>query len=417
MLTMSNATRLLDYKIKRFTLFTIILFAAFPLYSVPFILYGMWKQEKWAFVLWACFMGLVGILVPPTGDFYRYTLDYEMYKGLDWEDFLLLAGLKNELMLPLISYGVSELGLHFDLSRFLYNFLGYFLLGLLYIDIVRNNPNLQNKKVALYALGFFVSLSLTTFCFRYFLSVIFFVFGAYKIVYYERKSGWWFVALAIFNHFSFLVQAIVLLFQQLNFFRFGRRMVIFFILISFLIDASFLTDLFSMLPFDFVSNYMAYLDGKWAGGFLEEHSLRYKISMYVGNSIQYVCMIVYIILYYRSIPKYNSLVNSMLFLTFLSTPFVTINGRFIIVMTYFVKVHLLKIFDGSRQMMKYLKLMFWLVMMTNLMGLWTFRWQFFISDFPMMFYSSSFQILDHTYDANWIEENVLDDGDLRKKND
>ena len=395
---------------------TSIIFLVLPLYSVPFILYGMWKQEKWAFVLWACFMGLVGILIPPTGDFYRYTMDYELYKGLDWGDFFLLAGLKNELMLPLISYGISELGLYFDLSRFLYNFLGYFLLGFLYVGIVRNNPNLQDKKIALYALGFFVSISLATFCYRYFLSAIFFVFGAYRIVYKKRKNGWWFVALAIFNHFSFLIQAIVLLFQQLNFFRFGRKMVIFFILVSFLIDASFVTRLFDMLPFDFVSHYMAYLDGNWAGDFLEEHSLRYKIVMFIGNSIHYVCMLIYIILYNRSLPKYNSLVNSMLFLTFLSTPFVTINGRFLAVMIYFVKVYFLEIFDGSRQMLKYLKVMFWLVMISNLMGMWGFRRQFAISDFPMMFYSSSFQILAHTYDANWIDDNVSEDGNLLQIN-
>ena len=364
--------------------YTTVLFLIFPLYSVPLIIYGMWKYEKWAFVLWAFFMGLVGILVPPTGDFYRYTMDYELYKGLEWGDFLLLAGLKNELMLPLISYGIGELGLHFDLSRFLYNFLGYYLLGLLYLDIVKHNPNLQRGKIALYALGFFVSFNLTTFCYRYFLSAILFVYGAYYVVYKERKAGWGLVALAIFNHFSYIIQALALLFQQMHFFRFGRKTVIFLIVVSLFVDTSFIVSLFSALPFDFVSHYMAYLDGHWAGDFWEERSLQYKINMFVGNAIQYVCMLVYIILYYRSAPKYNSLVNSMLFLTFLSTPFVTINGRFIIVMTYFVKIHLLKIFDGSRQMLKYLKIMFWLMMLSNLMGLWGQRRQLAISDVTMM---------------------------------
>ena len=392
--------------------YTTVLFLIFPLYSVPLIIYGMWKYEKWAFVLWAFFMGLVGILVPPTGDFYRYTMDYELYKGLEWGDFLLLAGLKNELMLPLISYGIGELGLHFDLSRFLYNFLGYYLLGLLYLDIVKHNPNLQRGKIALYALGFFVSFNLTTFCYRYFLSAILFVYGAYYVVYKERKAGWGLVALAIFNHFSYIIQALALLFQQMHFFRFGRKTVIFLIVVSLFVDTSFIVSLFSALPFDFVSHYMAYLDGHWAGDFLEERSLRYKINMFVGNAIQYVCMLVYIILYYRSAPKYNSLVNSMLFLTFLSTPFVTIKGRFIIVMTYFVKIHLLKIFDGSRQMLKYLKIMFWLMMLSNLMGLWGQRRQLAISDVTMMLCSSSFQVLRHTYDSNWIENNVSEDGDL-----
>ena len=276
----------LHFKVSREAFLTVFIFFCFPLCSVPLIIRGMWKQEKWAFVLWACFMGLVGILIPPTGDFYRYTMDYELYKGLEWGDFLLYAGLKNELMLPLISYGISALGLNFDLTRFLYNFLGYYLLGLLYLDIVRNNVHLQNRRVALYALGFFISLNLATYCYRYFLSAVFFVYGAYQVVYKGHKSGWWLVGLAIFNHFSYLAQALILLFQQMRFFRFGRKTVIFLIAFSFLVDASFVTKLFSSLPFDFVSYYMVYLDGKWAGDYLEEHSWRYRLNIMIGNLIQ-----------------------------------------------------------------------------------------------------------------------------------
>ena len=50
------------------------------------------------------------------------------------------------------------------------------------------------------------------------------------------------------------------------------------------------------------------------------------------------------------------------------------------------------------------------------MGLWAFRRQFAISDIPMMLNSSSFQVFTHTYDTNWIEENVLEDGSYRKIN-
>ena len=63
-------------------------------------------------------------------------------------------------------------------------------------------------------------------------------------------------------------------------------------------------------------------------------------------------------------------------------------------------------------MLKYLKIMFWLMMLSNLMGLWEQRRQLAISDVTMMLCSSSFQVLRHTYDSNWIENNVSEDGDL-----
>lgn len=404
-----------SFKVSKDTYWAIIIFIIFPLYSVPLIIKGMWKQKKWAFVLWAIFMGLIGILVPPTGDFYRYTMDYEMYKGLDWNDFWLLASLKNELMLPLISYFISKLSLNFDISRFIYNFLGYFLLGLTYLDIVHNNVYLQylkSKKNAIYALGFFIFFSFSVFCFRYYLSAMFFLYGAYLVVYKKKKCGWWLVGLAIFNHLSYVVQAVALLLQQCHFFKFGKKTVVFLVLISFCLDSSFIIEIFNLLPLEFVSQYMVYLDGYWAGDFLENHSWKYKLLMFITNLVQYFCILVYILQYRKADRNYVSLTNAMLLLTTISTPFVTINGRFLVVMMYFVKVHLLVIYDNTKKMRKYLMILFWLTMLSNMLGIVGFRRQIQVSDLSILFYSTSFHVLNHTYDTDWIDRNVSEDGDI-----
>ncbi len=405
-----------SFKIPRLFFCSILLLLLLPLYSVPLIVYGMWKQRKWAFVLWALFMGLMGILVPPTGDFYRYTMNYELYKGLEWNDFLLVFFLQKDLMLPILSFFINELGLHFDLSRFLYNFFGYYFLGILYLDIIQNNHLLRGKKVALYALGFFIAFNLSIFCFRYFLSAIFFVYGAYQIVYKNKKSGWCFVGFAIFNHMSYIIQTVALILQQMHFFRFGRKVVILLIFISFFLDSSLIIKIFTFLPVDFVSSYMIYLDGYWAQDFLEDHSWKYKMQMFVGNLIQYFCVLIYIMQYKKSNKKYTSLTNSMLLLATVTTPFATINGRFLAVMMYFIKVHLLVAYDNTRRMFKCLVVMFWLTMLSNVMGLWGFRRQLAVSDFPILLYSTSFHILNHTYDSNWIDQNVSGDGDILKIN-
>lgn len=412
----TESPKSLSFKVSKECLVAVVLFIILPLYSTPLIIYGMWKQKSWAFILWALFMGLIGILVPPTGDFYRYAMDYEMYKGLEWSDFLFVALLQKDLMLPLLSFFIGELGLHFDLSRFLYNFIGYYLLGILYLDIIQNNLYLHRKKVALYALGFFVSFNLSIYCFRYFLSAIFFVYGAYQIVYKSKKLGWCFVGLAVFNHMSYVIHTAALILQQMHFFRFSRNLVIILIFLSFFLDSSLIIKTFTFLPVDFVSTYMIYLDGYWAQNFLEDQSWKLKMQMFVGNLIQYFCVLIYVAQYKNSGKKYTSLTNSMLLLATITTPFATINGRFLAVMTYFIKVHLLVAYDNTRKMFKYLVVMFWLTMLSNVMGLWGVRRQLAISDFPILFYSSFFHILNHTYDSNWIHQNVSGDGDLLQVN-
>lgn len=403
-------------KISKEATITTLIFIVLPLYSVPFIIYGMWKRKKWAFTLWAIFIGLLGILFPPVADLYRYTMDYELYKGLDWNTFVIIASIKRDLMLPIISYFIGNLELNFDLYRLLYNFLGYYLLGLIYLDIVNRNINLQKKKVLIYALGFFISFNIAIYCYRYFLSAIFFLYGAYQIVYKKKKYGWIFIVLAVFNHLSYIVQTVALILQRMHFFKFSKRLVIFLFIISFFIDSSIITYIFNQLPSNFVSSYVDYVEGQWAGDYLEEHSWRYKLQLFINNLIIYFCAIIYILQYNKCNKKYSSLPNAMILLATVTTPFVTISLRFLAVAMYFIKVHLLTIYDGSLSFYKYLKIMFWLTMITNLMGLWGYRRQIYISDYHMLLYSSSIHILRHTYDSNWMNENISDDGDMLKVN-
>ena len=403
-------------KVSQEATITTLVFIVLPLYSVPFIINGMWKRKKWAFTLWALFMGLLGILFPPAADFYRYTMDYELYKGLDWNTFIVIASIKRDLMLPIISYFIGNLGLNFDLYRLLYNFIGYYLLGLIYLDIVNRNINLQKKKVLIYALGFFISFNISAFCHRYFLSAIFFLYGAYQIVYKEKKYGWIFIVLALFNHLSYIVQTVALILQRMHFFKFGKKLIIFLFVISFFIDESIITYIFNQLPSNFVSSYIDYVEGQWAGDFLEEHSLRYKLQLFINNLIIYFCAFIYILQYNKCDRKYTSLPNAMILLATVTSPFVTISFRFLTVAMYFIKVHLLTIYDGSLNFYKHLKIMFWLTMITNIMGLWGSRRQFYISDYHILLYSSSVQILNHTYDSNWINENISEDGGMLKIN-
>lgn len=135
----------------------------------------MVRTEKWAFYLWAIFMGLLGMLYPPTGDFYRYQMDFYKYQGLDFNTFLFVVGVDFNFFLSFLSYFVGKLGLNFDITRFIYNFIAYSILGKLFIDIVYSNLNIKHcsNKSKFKILLLLFSFTIATYLYRYGLSSIF----------------------------------------------------------------------------------------------------------------------------------------------------------------------------------------------------------------------------------------------------
>lgn len=399
-------------RVKKSTIFTTFLFFLLPLYSLPFIIIEMMNLKKWAFILFALFMGLIGILWPPTGDFYRYTIQSYAYKDLDWIQFWFMAILQRDLMLPIVTWITGELNFQFDITRFIYNFWGTYLLGMLFLDIISINPKLKEKPYRYFALGFFIPIMLCTFCYRYYLSQMFFIYGAYQIIFKEKKRGWLFVILSIFNHMSYFVQALVLFAQQKGFFKFKKKVIIAIVLCSFLIDGQYISKLFYLLPSTIVENYIAYIEGEWAGNFVENLSWKEKIARYITTIISNASIIIYVIIYDKLPKSKASLTNSLLFITILATPFVVIHDRFLSVAILAAKTTFLYFYNGTKKMKRCLYIMFLLVMLTNTITLLHSRKRISISDFPMMTYSSFYHIITHTYDSKWIESNVNTDGSI-----
>ncbi len=406
------AERINNYRyIKKNTIATMVLFFIYPIAAIPFIVQGMLNNKRWAFVLWAFFMGLLGLLYPPTGDLYRYTTDFLSVKGVSWAEFKFFLTLKQDWLLPYISYIIGKLGLNFDLSRFIYNFVSYLLLGLLYTDITDSNPHYSKKNAVLF-LGTFIIFSIGAYTIRFSASTVLFAYGAYNVVYKSKKSGWIFVILAFVNHLTFIVFAIALLFHKSRSLAFSKKLVIFLIIFSFTVDSSSLIKLFSFLPLDIIDHYSIYLDGYWAKEYLNDHSFLYRLQMTITSLVSYAAAIIYILTY----DKYNkgiTLVNSVLLLTTLVTPFATIATRFVGVLFIFIKIHFLSIYKNTKSYKKYLMALFLLTMFSNAMGLWASRRQLAVSDIKIIAYSSVPQILTHTYSEKWINSIVYDNGDFK----
>lgn len=390
----------------------VILFIVYPLAAVPFIFSAMLNRKKYGFILYGFFMGLLGMLLPPTGDFYRYTKDFFLIERMDWQQFVIFVSLKLNVLLPYISFIISKFGLNFDFTRFLYDSTSYILLGLLYLKILKSNQNIKKKDWML--LIIFIGFGFVTFLFRFFFAMVLFLYGAYQIIYFNKRSGWIFMILSILSHLTFIIFVFGFVMSRFNLFNLKKQFVLVLCIVSLFIDASAITYLLNFLPIEMVDHYMNYIDGKWAGDFLEDHSLKYRLMLLFGSGIIYCSVVIYYLLYKKFIGKERSLSNYILIMVAISSPFVTINGRFLIVFFYNFKMLFLKYYENNKFFRKCKYILLILVISSIVSDLWSNRRQWNLGDGQMIFYSSCPTILMHSYTERWIDQRVSGDGDFKK---
>lgn len=400
-------------RIKKNLLFTFVLFIIYPLGSLPFIIHAMIHRKKYGFIFFGLFMGLIGVLIPPTGDFYRYTEDAQIIKNFSWDDFFLFASLKFDFFLAYLSYFITHLNINFDFSRFIYNSIGYILWGLMYLKLINSNKQISKKENIVF-LAIFIPVTLTTFLFRFFFSMILFLYGSYEIILYKNKKGWIYVIFSVFSHASFVIFFIGLILSQFKFLIINRNYILVLCLMALCLDSNVMIYLLNYLPLDFVNHFMEYLDGKWAGDFLEEHSLKYRIMLFMGNSIAYATILIYYFIYNKMNKEKLALSNYILFTVVLSIPFVTINGRFLIVFLYNFKIIFMQVYRNDRLFRKCRDILLILAVLSTLTGLWSVRREWNLGDGSILLFSSFPTIISHTYSEKWISEHVYQNGDFVK---
>ena len=401
----------MNFTCKKQTLLTVLFFVILPLYSTPLVIKGMFNGKKWAFVLWACLMGFIGILYPPSGDLYMYTQDFLLYKECNLSSFIELQKLNFDFILPFISFCLGKLGMPFDLSRFLYNSVGYYLMGNMFLTICDTNKYLKgDKNIYLYALLSFLTISFSLYLFRFFFSMIVFAYGVYKIVYQDKKYGYVFLLFSCLNHFSFFIFVFVFVLSRLHFFYFHKVTLIILILFIFFVDDSWAISLFQYFPIEIIDRFIVYLDGYWAGEFLNDFSIRYRIMVFLQSFIVYVGCYVYYVSYNKRNVRYCSHINACLLLVLIVSPFATMYGRFLMVLLRLIKVNFLTFYDGSRFMKRNLMILFYSAMLSNVVSLWSIRRGLEVSELSLLLYANSYQIISHSYDEVWILNNIDIDG-------
>lgn len=391
-----------------------VLFVVYPLIAMPVVIWGIFNKKKYCFTYLAAFMGLTAVLYPPYGDVYRYTLDFLLYKQLDFYTFIILSGLKFDFLLSYLAYGLGELDMNFDLYRFIYSFVGYQLLFNIFNSVVERNRYLQEKKV--YRAFFILYFSLfvfTSFSFRFGFSTILYVYAVYKLIYIGSNKGWLYMLLAVINHFSFAVFFILLLGVKKNLFERSRKFLLFCIVISFCFDNGLiLENVMKILPLQesLLNHMMEYVNGNADQNLYADRPLTAKIGSMIG------IISLYPVMYYSY--KFHqknilfSVIIQMFVLLACTAPFLVVYQRYAQITIVLFVLYFSAQYTHTLSERKCLKVILTFCLFSFLFHLYTIRKVLYASEEYKLLYSSFPVMINYSYDEKWLYNNVSQEGDL-----
>lgn len=385
----------------------IFLFILYPVVALPFICSEIIRGRRYAFTLLALFIAWLGFLYPPTGDLYRYHLDFEYYKVLDYPHLLETLKGGMDILQPISFWALSKIGFNANATRFLYVYIATELIFSICYDFIKKY-SFSKKQIVILLLLVILYIRFERLTVRFGLSTSLFIFGWYSCL-YKNKNRFMPVILSILNHFAFIVPLIAFLGSLVCKYRFRRWLILALILVSFTLSGDYLSALINMLPFDdsVINHLLVYTDGYWAGAFYEDHSAKFKL----GNMLMRLPFFVLSFVFYKwySQDKLSISILFMLIVVVVSSPFESLRMRmeqvYVWQLIVFCMVHSKQWIFNKRFVHRALAIgMIYLFLST-----WTIRRQLSISHESKILYPS-WVIYHSGYDNNWVNVNVYEDG-------
>lgn len=388
----------------------IILFAICPALSFPLLLYYASQRERCAYTLLAIFMGLCAILWPPTGDLYRHNMMYFDFREMDVAQFFEFIKLKFDFLLYAISFLFAKTGIPFEFIRFLFVYVTYELIFRVYEDCFNRNPEVDGLSREAFFIFFLSVLFFTiTQGLRFGFAASLLAFGSYQYLAKKKRTGLLCILTSCVTHFSVIPIVLVLFVAKMGFKI--KRIWIFVLSVICLLcfNATVFQLIIDMLPLNAMAHAVlsAYVTGYWGGEFLEDHSLKYQISKYLGH------LMVYPLLYFTF---KNS--SSQPFSQFAKFLVVIVCACFAISDTLYFRIAILFIPVGlylffiSRK--KYSHHLVHLLLLCSFISftsqIYSYRREGMISCEYKLFYPAPFGF-STAFSEQWIEQHVYDNGE------
>lgn len=203
------------YNKKESALFFVIAFCLFilsPLFSFPYIIYGIYRRYKGAVFCFILFLGILAYISIPYEDLYRQMLNFYTFKshGVTYAD-VQLNGIIVYIYRLFINYNIP-----FDYIRLLQIPVSFALLYSIFKNKIENSIieySYKEINVRFLLLFLFFDLLYTIYGVRYGFALSFYLYGMYLAIDQEKiKKAIVFFFLAIAFHQAFLFLGILSLF-------------------------------------------------------------------------------------------------------------------------------------------------------------------------------------------------------------
>lgn len=406
-------THSLTFTIKRdeqYKFLGILIFIIYPILSFPFILKGILKRERWAYLLGAIFMGYMGMLYPPAGDMYRYAEDFNLYKELDWDQFWIFMALKFDYFLPLLSWILGKLGAYPESTRFLFVACSYYLLFDLYHDVTSSNENMT-KWTKVYSLILLVPLTFSSYLFRMGFAQVVLLYGIYWYLIKENKKGLFFILFSAFIHVSYTPFILIVMISRFKFFNFSNSIFICLCFLLVFVESSSLgVILLRSLPFSesLLVHIEEYISGSQSGDLASQFTAKQLIAKYFFNIVYYITLYQYYV-FYRSNPqplKIKRFVNIFILIIIMSSSVPVLHGRLLSVLKVFLILSSLYFMDNSFKMQRLLRIVVLFTIINTLFAFWQLRFYMMFGLYDKLFMSSSVQLISFHYTDEWVSKNI-----------
>ncbi|MBQ4279792.1 MAG: EpsG family protein [Rikenellaceae bacterium] len=405
------------HPISKTKVLVVALFIIYPLGALPFILIEIYNQKKYAFTLLALFMGLCSILMAPSGDLYRHTMNYIAFKGMDFPE-LIGTYIKFDFTLYTVSFLLAKLSLHFELARGLFAFVGFQCIFWAFRDVVKHNPTLQASRKWCF-IGFLVAFCVTDFFIltlgmRHGLATYLMVLGIYKLFRCRQANGWCFVILSGLTHFALVPFAALAVVMRVFPFRLNKWFVIaisgFIIIFSTTILESVINAL--ALPEMVKQHALYYVSGYWGNEFLEDRSQLYRIYRVLYQLVIYPLIVVFFINYKaKTYTPFKGFLMAGSLLLFLTFPLSEVFARVAALMLPLYVFDLLLGFTLTKPAIRWMRIIVFFTCISICSQVYSFRRHLIhLSRIHALAYSPAPCILWQTFDERWIHKHINPDG-------
>lgn len=382
-----------------------IIFIICPIFSLPLLFYEGCKNKRYAYWLFAFFMGICSLLlVPPYDDLFRnFKIYTDWIEGASWNDFLLYLSynVKFDFLVYLLEWICQSFGLSFGSVRLILVFISYFLFFYVFDSFCKEQyASMKDRYRCFWMILLimpFLSISTglrygTAACIFSYVFCMWFIFNKYC---------WWhylFLIVGVCTHFSMLILVLALFvsFFMPNNMRKSIFFLIFFVLI---IGSNLFSLLIELLPIsDSLNDYLLdYTEGRYSdGSYLEGHNIFFWIP-YVAR---YLVVLMFFCVICKEVP-YNkeTKILYVIFLLFaLTLPYHALNKRIDYFFTLLGGLYILK-YVGTRKL--FLNLLMLYTVFTILIswrGYTITRWYGLFAPVPIA--------ISMDYDQKWVNENI-----------